>query len=184
MKSDFDYSAYVGHNNPPPDDEIQKLTKKAEELDKLETNIAKTEITLEDLKAKHKQISEKELPEQMESLGLKTFETASGVAIKVTEKVRGALTPENKEKGFAWLEKNGFSALIKSEVIVPFKRNELEEASKLVEELQAKNRIAELERNVHVKTLEAFIREQLAQGKEIPLDIFSVYRQRIAKVEV
>ena len=46
------------------------------------------------------------------------------------------------------------------------------------------NRAANLERKVEPMTLQAFIKEHLAAGKDIPLDIFGVYRQRIAKVEV
>jgi hypothetical protein len=69
-------------------------------------------------------------------------------------------------------------------VVVAFGRKQIEEAQELVDKLRALGKLANLEKNVHHSTLDAFIREQLAEGKDIPLDIFSVDRNRVAKVTI
>lgn len=181
--SSTDYSAYVGmgHNQPTDIPEINRL---AELQHKIQLRTSKLESDLKSEQEELRNVAEKLLPEAMENLGLSTYTTTTGISVQVKEKIRGALPVENRPKGFDWLEKNGFGGLIESEVVIPFKRDELEEANKLVEELRDKGKIAVLERNVHHARLDSFIREQLAQGAELPLDIFGVFRQRIAKVEV
>lgn len=178
-----DYSAYAtsGHNQP---EEIEEITRLAEAQHKAALRVEVLEAELADAKEDYRDISERQLPEKMDTLGLPMFETATGISVKIKEKVRGSLNAENRPKGHAWLEANGFGGMIKSNVVVPFKRDQIDEANELVSRLQKENRQSVLERKVEASTLAAFIREQLAAGKDIPLDTFSVFRQRVAEVEV
>lgn len=180
---DEDYSGYVnpGHNRPQSIEEVTKLAEKqVEAQDKVEFLTGQLSEAKEELR----KIAEEFLPEKMEELGLNTFSTSDGKhRVEIVEKVRGSLPVENRPKGMLWLEANGFSGMIKSKVIVEFPRDQLPEANKLVEELRLQDKTAVVERKIEPQTLDAFIREQLSQGKEIPLNIFGVYRQRIAKVE-
>lgn len=180
---DTDYSAYVGvgHNRPSDMVELSKLVEKTYDA---QVKVEKLEADLKEAKEELRQLSEKRLPEKMDEIGVADYTTSTGIYVEVREKVRGSLPVENKSKGFDWLEKNGYEGLIEMEVVVPYKRGELSKAQELVKELNEGDRIASLERNVHHARLDGFIREQLAQGKDIPLDIFGVYRQRVAKVEV
>ncbi len=179
-----DYSAYVGmgHNNPPQD--MSEITKLAERQWEAQKKFDQLEKDLEAAKNELERLSEVLVPDKMEELGLEEITTSSGIMVSVSEKVRGGLLKENRPKGFAWLEENGHGAIIKSEVVVSFGRKELQDANKLVEELRKDKKLASLEREVHHSTLDAFIREQLEKGKKIPLDIFSVMRQRISQVKI
>lgn len=179
----YDYSEYadVGHNHP---DDLHELTKLAEAQRAAEASVEKLEEELKSAKEVLKNIAEKQLPQKMEEVGLTTFETSSGISVEISEKIRASLAPENRPKAYAWLEENGFGGMIKSNVVVNFGRNEITEAATLVEQLRLSNRLANLERKVEPMTLTAFVSEQLTQGKDIPLDIFGVFRQRIAKIEV
>ena len=182
MDNNFDYSTYVGvgHNSA---DELSNVARLAEAQNKAQENVNRLEEELKAAKEELRKYAEKLLPEEMEKLGLSTYNTTSGISVSVKEQIRATLSPENRPKGFAWLEEHGFGGLIKSNVVVPFKRNEIEEANKLVEKLGEEGKLANLERKVEAQTLMAFVREQLAQGKDIPIDVFGVFRQRIAKVE-
>lgn len=178
---DYDYSAYVGmgHNQ-----DMSDIVRLAEEQLAAEIEVSRLESELERAKETLRQLAEKTLPEKMEEIGVSEYTTTTGISIQVKEKIRGSLPVENKDKGYKWLEDNGFGGLIETEVVVPFRRGELEKANALVKELQKdKKQISSLERNVHHARLDGFIREQLSLGKDIPLNIFGVYRQRIAKVE-
>lgn len=174
-----DYSQYigVGHNNSP------EITLLAETQLKLQEKVEKLEEDLKKAKENLREYSEKLLPEKMEELGFTEFTTSSGISVQVKEVIRASLSVENRPKGHRWLEENGFGGIIKSTVIVPYNRDEIQQANALVEELKLRQRLAGLERKVEPMTLVAFIKEQLAQGKDIPLDIFGVLRQRVAKIE-
>ena len=60
------------------------------------------------------------------------------------------------------------------------------ETLKTVLGMQPIGRLGEVDdvANVHPSTLAAFVREKLREGEELPLDLFGVHRQRIAKIEV
>lgn len=177
----YDYSAYLGHNRPT---DISELSKLAESQHAAQVKVDNLTAQLKLAQDELKELAEKIVPEKMEEFGLSDYTTTTGIRIEVKEKIRGSLPAENREKGFNWLETKGFGGLIKTEVLIPFKRGQLDEANKLAEKLREENHIVGVERDVHHSTLDAFIREQLAQGNDIPLDIFGVFRQRIAKVEI
>jgi hypothetical protein len=184
MKQDDDYSAFVGigHNQPS---ELLEIAKLAEKQHAAQEKVEKLEEELKDAKEELRNLAERALPNKMDELGISEYTTTSGVRVEVGEKIRATLSPENRPKGFTWLEENGYGGMIKSEVVVAFGRNEIEEANALVDELRSDHqRLANLERKVEPSTLTAFIKEQLRQGRDIPLDVFGVFRQRIAKVEV
>lgn len=174
--------APVGHNKNP--DDLSEIAKLAEEQLAVEQEIDDLEDKVVDAKKRLKVISELKIPEKMDALGLSKYETTSGIHVSVKEDIRGTLPAEKRPQGFAWMEANGAGALIKSNVVVPYGRNEIDKAGQLVETLQAEGRLANLDRKVEAMTLTSFIKEQLTAGKDIPLDIFSVYRQRVAKVKV
>lgn len=182
MKKNDDYSAFMGMGHNRPDD-MSEVARLAEETYEAQKKVEKIQEELDAAKLVLRNYSEKLLPEKMEELGLNTYETTTGIHVRVKEEIRGGLPSENRVKGHEWLEKNGYGGIIKSRVVVPFKRDELTKANEFVEKLQSENMIAGLEREVHAQTLLAFIKEQLAQGNDIPLDIFKVYRQRVAKVD-
>lgn len=183
MKNNEDYSAYVGigHNQQ---DQLLEVTRLAEAAFEAKKKLEQVEEQLKVAKEEYKQVAEKQLPELMDALGLKTFKTSSGISVEVAEKIRTSLPPENRIKAFNWLEENGYGGMIKSTVVVAFKREEIEKAKELANELRIDQYIANVERKIEPMTLTSFIKEQLTQGKDIPLDIFGVYRQRIADVEI
>lgn len=183
VESNYDYSAFmgVGHNS---ENELTEVSRLADAQYMAEQKVEQIEEDLKKAKEELRVIAEKKLPEKMELLGLTTFSTRKGVHVKISEKIRASLAVENRPKGFAWLEENGFGGMIKSQVVVPYKRDKLDEANKFVDSLRTEGRVANLERKVEPATLTAFVKEQLAQGKELPLEVFGVFRQRIAKVEV
>lgn len=183
MTNNNDYSAYVGMGHNQPSD-LPEITKLAQAQHVAQVKVKKLEAELKVAKEELRQIAEKRLPEAMDSVGITTYTTKEGVSVEISEKIRASLPVENRPKAFAWLEENGFGGMIKSEVIVNFGRSKIDDATKLVEELRAESHLANLERRVEPMTLTAFVKEQLTQGKELPLDIFGVFRQRIAEVEV
>lgn len=178
---DFSQYVNVGHNSKA---EISELTKLAERQHASEQKVKVLEDGLELAKEELKEISEEILPAKMEEYCLTTYGTKSGISVEIIDKITATILVENRTKAYDWLENNGFGNLIKSDVVVAFNRKQITEAKELVKKLREEGKVANLERNVHYQTLQAFVRERLKDGKEVPADIFSVYRQSIAKVEI
>lgn len=180
----YDYSNFVGAIGHNSENELSEVSQLATQQFELEKKVERIENELEQAKKELAEVAEKKLPEKMELLGLSNFSTSGGIHVKISEKIRASLGVENRPKGHAWLEANGFGGMIKSSVVVAFKRDQLETANLLVDRLRTEGLLTNLERKVEPATLTAFAKEQLSKGNELPLDIFGVFRQRIAKVEV
>lgn len=175
-----DYSAYIGHNNPP--NNLLEIAELAEQQLKAAQEVEIAERNLKDKKEQLREISERILPEKMEQLGLQDYTTTSGTHIEVEDKTKGYLTIENRNAGFDWMERSGFGPLIKQKLTVLFGKKDFEKAKSLLVELLDRGFVAGMEREVHWKTMDAFIRNQLAEGNSIPLEIFSVDRKKITSV--
>lgn len=174
-------NAALGHNNPPSD--MEELHKLAREQVRLEDKVEDLEEELKQTKAKLRNISENLLPEKMEELELPMFGMPNGEKVEIKDEIKASVSIERRPAANLWLREHGYGGLIKSNVVVPFGRDELEEADKLLNELKARNRIAELQETVHHQTMQSFVKEQLSEGKDIPLDTFGVTRGLIAKIK-
>ena len=173
--------AKIGHNKPPVGEELLVIV---QEQRAIELEMEKKEEELAVLKEKHKQYAEEILPEKMEEIGITEFKTPEGLKVKVKEEIRAHITKENKPKSHDWLEKNGHGGIIKMNVMVPFSKGEYEKARELVKILETSHdRLSTVDRSVHHQTLLAFIKEQLADGKDIPIDVFGILKQRVAKIK-
>lgn len=78
--------------------------------------------------------------------------------------------PEEKRRAaFDWLEKNGHGDLIKTNVAVPFKREERKKALELVEKLRKELSLSPtVKEEVHFMTMKAWLREQIENENTLP----------------
>lgn len=83
---------------------------------------------------------------------------------------------ERRVKAFAWLDKNGKGDIIKNTVNVKFNREESNKAKQLMEWLLKKGIEATRDENVHASTLNATLKEAMANGESVPMDVFKIYR--------
>lgn len=129
-------------------------------------------------------IAERDLPALMEELGMEMFQTSSGLVIKIKETIRASIPKSCKGRALDWLREDGHGALIKRAISAEFGRDEDAAAEKLAEELLARGYLVEDDASVHPSTLSAFVREALADGREIPMDLLGVFRQRKSVIEI
>ena len=71
-----------------------------------------------------------------------------------------------------WLEDQGHGGLIKRTVSVAFNRDQENEAVKLMDELSSEFSGVSQDHKVESATIRAFIREQLEEGVDFPMDMF------------
>lgn len=179
-----DYSEYT--NQERPQTQLKALSDLAEEQRRLEQKIANMEEDLKKLQEEHKAIAEGRLPEMMEELNLTEFKTRSGLEIKLAEQIFAAISKENAPMAFSWLDENGYSKLIKRSFTVKFGKEEEAWANKFAADLRRRKKPVNVEekKEVHHSTLKAFVKEELENGTDLPVELFGVHRQTVAKVTV
>lgn len=176
-----DYSAYAP--TATSTGELAELTRLAEAQAAAEAEVARLEAELTKARETARDYAERQVPELMDRIGMEEFKTASGLKIKVDETIRASITAANGPAAFAWLREHNHAALIKREVKVAFGKGEDEKADSLIKDLEDRGLIAEEKTAVHPSTLAAFVRENLREGREIPLDLLGVHRQRVSKIK-
>lgn len=177
----YDYSEF---QDEKPNDALAELSKLGDRQAELEEEILEEENKLKKLKDLHKEVSQQHIPELMDQLGLQNFTTTSGTQISVTENVRASIPVARKPEAFQWLRDHGNAGLIKRMVSVEFGRGEDEKASELSKALAETFELVKDEANIHHSTLASFVKSQLESGVDIPLDLFGVFRQRVAKTSI
>jgi hypothetical protein len=165
----------------PTNDEILDVSKLISKMREAQKTVAKLERTLELAKDELKRIAQGHLPEAMKAAGLSEFTTDDGVKIKLKEDLYASISEANKAACFAWLEENNLADVIKRDVSISFGRGEEESSRELVELLDKEGfgRYA-VKESVHAGTLKALLREQLAGGVDVPLELFGVFQYKEA----
>lgn len=127
---------------------------------------------LKDAKERARVLREETIPSAMQELGLEELKLVTGQKLSIKQEVYASIPASNKNAAFQWLNDNGFGGLIKIEVDASFGKGEQDAAMALYQELNSRGLTASFDQGVHAQTLKAFLKEQLAQGTNIPLDLF------------
>lgn len=162
---------------------IKQLSDLSDKLLDAERQVAEAEDALKKAQDHRRDIAERQIPELMDQMGLEEYKTNAGLKVKVKEIIRTSIPQKHKDKAFKWLEDNGHGGLIKRTLSVAFARDEQERAAAAQAELKKHFANVKQDMKVEPSTLRSFVSHQLAEGEEIPEDLFGVHRQREAKVE-
>ena len=152
------------------------LVKADQEVEKVEEKLKKT-------KEQARFLREESIPLAMAELGLERIKLESGQEITVEQVIYASIPKKHQFEAFNWLEANGFAGLIKVDVSAKFGRSEAKEAEALFGELEERGLASNLKQSVHPQTLKAFIREQVAEGNPIPMDLFGARPVMTAKIK-
>lgn len=183
-KDPNDAFAQAKQDEKPTD--VQMIVELAEEVADVERSVEELEGALKEAKKRLNLLKTKRIPEEMARIEMEEFKLPSGIRIKITDFVSGSL-PKEEDKRIAaidWLDANEGGGLIKTELSVFFNRDFREEALKVENELAEAGWAPELKENVHPQTLQAFARERLKNGEDVPFDLLGLYSGRIAKITI
>lgn len=137
-----------------------------------DVSVEQAEASLKEAKERARILREETIPSAMQELGLEELKLDTGQKLSVKQDVYASIPSAQKDAAFQWLEDNGFGGLIKVEVAADFRKGEADQAAELFKELQQRGLQVGLGQSVHAQTLKAFLREQLAAGTNVPLDLF------------
>ena len=159
-------------------DIMHELALLAEQQAAAEVEVAEAEAALKARKEELRIISEETIPEKMEAVGLTTLKTETGLTIKIDDTIRANISKDNTARAMAWLREHGHQFLIKRTLTVI--ASDDEQGDELASLLDGYD-VADMPK-VNAQSLSKFVREMLAEGEDVPQDLFGVYRQRKAKV--
>lgn len=186
MTEEFDYSVFEQIENKQDETTLEYLVKKAEELSELNLAIEEMEDSLSNLKKHATNIAQKEIPELLDELGLKTLELKDGSKLSVKEFINGSLPkdPLAFEQAISWLIDNDLESIIKTDVTLKFGKGEEEEAKELVESLREQGYDPAEKYGVHAQTLASAIRELDKNGVDVPFELLGLYKGKKAEIKV
>ena len=183
---DHDYSKW--ETQEPGGNLMARIEGLAQEQLDANARVEALELQLAEAKEAAVLVSERKLPMLLEEAGLgkSKIVTPGGLEIKLSEAIRGSIPKGKEDDAHTWLEDNGNGELIKRTATIIFAKDQEAWAAKFVRDCKQRKRPLNLKitRGVHVGTLRAFIKDCLAKGVPIPLDVFGAYRQQFTKVKV
>lgn len=151
---------------------LSAMTTLARALLDAEQGVKDAESALTAAKEKARMLREETIPSAMQELGLKSMVLETGQQLKIMQDVYASIPEDNKIQVYNWLDANQFGGLIKTKITVELGKGEKEQALKLFFELQKREFDVAFGQGVHPQTLKAFLKEQISNGSDIPLDLF------------
>ena len=186
---------------PPPvpdySDEPQESSAEATaRLTGLVLKMAQLEIEEGDLEEKLKlvgkelrQYRENLVPELMAELGMNLIRTKGGIEVEMKEELRASFPKDSSRQtqAFGWLKETGNDGMIKREVSIQYGRDSVEWADQLIQKLEewgvGEHGVVQQDWTVNHQTLLAFLRRELKDGKPVPMEVFSAFVQKYAKIK-
>ena len=194
-----DYSEFIEEAGPLPEDKMSRINALVQRQLMLERKHAEAESLLKKVKAELELISDQALPDLMDDLGISELKMAGGGTLKIDTTIRASLgrakDEERAEQAIAWLIASGHPHIVKHSIRVPLTAGQSELGIRLIEELEALSErlneeneawslCVEDKTDVNPGTLSAFVRGELAEGREVREDLLNVHRQRRCKIKV
>lgn len=133
-----------------------------------------------------KDLTENRIPSVAEGLEGK-FDLGDGRTLTIKEEIRASVAGEKLAPAVEWLDAHDYGGLVKRNLTFEFGKDDDERVKKFkeaVEPILKEQKLVLKEKHaIHPATLVAWVKERLEEGDKLPVDVFGIFRQRIAKVK-
>ena len=162
---------------------LDGVSRLANDAANLEQEISDAERLLKQKKDDLRKITDEQLPEILEEMGLQKFTLTDGSEISVSPLYAASIPVDRREDAYQWLRDHGFGDLVKNNVTVSFGVGEDDAAKEFTTlcDLQgyAPNQIEKVEPS----TLRGWLRERVEAGDPVPLDLFGAFISQRATIK-
>ncbi len=143
--------------------------------------VEEAEEALEAAKARVKSIEEHLIPNAFADMGLddSTKLVIDGMVLTIGNEVFASIKSADRPKAHQFIRDFGDARLLKHEVTI--KADSEEQADAIV--AQHEDKTVTSKTSVHPSTLKSWVGKRIAEGDEIPLELFGVFQKRVAKVK-
>lgn len=153
----------------------QELSELCTRLLELQKQITRCEENIKNLRSEERLLSENEIPNLMQQAGISSLKLIDGSSVSFKPEYYAKIPVSKTDEAFDWLSSNGYGDLIKNQVSLTFGKSEDNVANSVVEDLKNKGHNVSQKKKVEPMTLKAFVREQIQNGQNLPMDLFGVY---------
>ncbi len=153
---------------PVAPDMLARITATAQEMAKLEHEAAQALEHSEKLSREARRLAETVLPQLMDEAGLPAIELDDDTRIERGEDVYANISAANAKAATAWLEDNGYGAIVKFGFTIPVEKGHTERVAYIREVLTNAAIPFEEKGGVHAATLTAFVKESLETSRALP----------------
>lgn len=167
----------------PTDADIGTVRGLARDMYALERDIERLEEELKLRKEELRVLTETTLPARMAQLSVASVGLDNGWQLELKPFSKCSIIEEKTPEALGWLRDNGAADLLQNTVTVTFGRSEDNMAALAMETLEAQGFAPSQKTNVHYQTLNAWVREELRNGRSIPPQYFKLYTGNVAKLK-
>jgi hypothetical protein len=167
----------------PKEEKLGELAKAVKKMMDLDQQLQKIQENFSRLNSEYENIQKNVIPDIFDEIGISDFTMADGTKVRVDRDYAASITEENKPRAFGWLKKQGHEDIIKHDVVVKLKKGEIDTYKELVNDLNLMGIDYNDKEYVHPQTLKAFVKEQMANGSNIPQEAFGIFPIRITKLK-
>jgi len=179
----FDAEATPEKIDQLQDGKLDIVSRLANEAATLERELADAEKLMKEKKSALHKITDEQLPEALEVMGLQKFTLVDGSEIAVKPIYAASIPKDRKEEAFQWLRDHDFGDLVKNNVTVTFGRGEDETAKEFVGLCGEQGFVPSQLEKVEPMTLKAWLRERVEAGDPVPLDLFGAFISQRATIK-
>lgn len=159
----------------PTTEQLANISAAAKRQMALEDEIAEIEKNLKEKQKALNAVVLKDLPDAMQAAGVKGYTLLDGSKIEIKGDYTASITAALKPGACAWLREHEFGDLVSESVTLEFGKGKEADAKNFAEFLRKKGYQPVCETTVNTASVKALIREQVAEGKPIPLDVFGAF---------
>ena len=164
------------------DSDVQRLADMVLSQITAEDRIAALSAEMEGVQADLKNLSEVGLPALMDEIGLASMIMSDGSRLVIKKGIKANISKERQPEAFGWLRARGHDSLIKNVVTAKFGKGEEGDAQLLLDYCVEKGLVHDRKESIPWNTLAAFVKEQIADGVDIPFELFGVFETKVAKI--
>lgn len=166
---------------------LSQLSQLSELVDKqkhLESQVERLEEMLKTARDHLRSVAEVDIPALLDEVGILSFTWRDGSSVSVKETMYASIPKKNKPAAAGWLIDHGLSSLVKSDVIILMDKGDNEKLHALLELLDGAGHLTyHVAENMNTSSVKAAIKELLAQGDDVPLDLFGVHVVRTTVIK-
>jgi len=173
---DFESEAEAEAEASTDGKELSHIASLVDDLTDARRRVDNIEDALKEATTDRDRLSSVDVPEAMAEVGMSELRLIDGRAVRIKSGIRASIPKKTQHEAFNWLAENGFGDLIKAEMSVKSGRGEIQALSHLASQISDGGQWSpSLKEAVHPQTLSAFVREQRAEGRNLPDDLLGVF---------
>ena len=146
-------------------------------------NITRLEEELKEEK-KYLRLCKEDLVNQFKQVGVKKLDFFTGETIEVGHKMIVRINKERHNEAIKWLRDNDHGQIIKNAISIVYSMGTDDFAKELKDHLASDGVEFDTKTSVHFKPLETLVKSLLAEGHEVPHELFHIHEEPFVKEKI